>query len=1546
MVVEKKCTIPSKWTLPLIAALAALVLVLGIALIAGNSSNFKTISELNAEIDSLNADVQAKTEENRQLSEAVKEQESTIGRYMADQEKLNADHQALADEVAAREADIEKLAAENQALSDEKTEQKGMLLSLQKDLNREKAANKMYAADQEKLSADHQALVGEVAAREADIEKLTADNQSLSDEKTEQKGMLLSLQKALNREKAETKALEEEYAAREAEMEKANANAQTKETMYAILYQAVAEKDQEIEGLKNDILEKDGEIAHLQGEWQKEAAAAQGLSDTVADKENQIEKLNEENKLLADESAAYLNEIEGLKQAAADTAAENEKTLADMQAELQKQADENKLLADENAAHLNEIEGLKQAAADAAAEREKALADMQAELQKQADENKLLADENAAHLNAIEGLKQAAADAAAEKETAVAALQEELKQKEEEIASLKVDVAVEAGKVDALSSGADERLNQLIELTAQMGDKEKEIEALKGDVQNKAAEIEGLNARLAEKDAEIAALTGEAALLDEQIVLLSAGTDEQGKKILALTQESADKDAVIAENESAIAALIKESADKDAVIAENESAIAALTQEKADRDQSIESMTAELAEKNARIEALTQESADQAESILGLQEDVALLTDERTQQADQIALLQQEMLNKEEQIAALTAEAGAQAEEILAMTENKALLDAEILSLTEEAASKQAELEMMAAENADMMAETVRLSGEILAKDEEISAMNADYAAQLEMLMAEIDRQSGEVSQLQGSVADLTEEVSAMEEALAAAQKENAELKKENEKLRQEVKDNSTFTFDLGLKEMPENWNPHQEAGETAKQMVDWLTDALYTYDYNETRDGFVILPGMAAENPVDVTKEYVGEKWKIAKGETGRAWKISLRKDLKWQDGTAITAKDFVSSYQLLADPVLKNTKAEMLWNGAVVISGAQDYYSQKDVQFISLRQAMAQEGIADIAAFLKAHGQESAYIDWGYSFDDTYDFGARQWKGTAERLIAKTPVTLAEFYEFYTQGEGARKITWADEAGRKEYVLNEVYLSAQMPEVKWEQVGVKTWSDYTLILILAAPADEYAVKEALTEKMLVQEKMYRTSMKQESSIYATSEKTTFSCGPYMLVSFQENAGFQMKRNPFWYGWNDESNAGLYQTMAIRGVYVPDENKMLDLFLRGELDACDLNEEKTAQYAASDAIRYEEGNSVYAMVFNPDMEALKAAEKEAGANKNKTILTVKEFRMAMAFGMDRAGFALAASPESMPAMGLYTGKAVADAAQGLLYRATPGAKEAVLRFWGLDQEIGEGKAFATADEAYASIAGYDLKKAREYFNKAYEIALKKGLMDQDDVIEICIGTPNTNDSLYNKGYDFIVAQYAKVLKGTKLEGRLKFVREGNLGNQYAAALRANRVDMLFGVGWTAASLSPYGQFQVYVDARYQYDNCWDSKAAEVKVLLNGTEYTASAWQWFEAVAGRKVNVSVHGKAAEIALKTDGEKAIVLGALENAVLQNYHYIPLVQDADASLEGMQIAFETEENVYPLGNGGIKYMTYQYTDNEWALFVNQQGGKIAY
>jgi hypothetical protein len=162
---------------------------------------------------------------------------------------------------------------------------------------------------------------------------------------------------------------------------------------------------------------------------------------------------------------------------------------------------------------------------------------------------------------------------------------------------------------------------------------------------------------------------------------------------------------------------------------------------------------------------------------------------------------------------------------------------------------------------------------------------------------------------------------------------------------------------------------------------------------------------------------------------------------------------------------------------------------------------------------------------------------------------------------------------------------------------------------------------------------------------------------------------------------------------------------------------------------------------------------------------------------------------------------------------------------------------------------------------------------------------------------------------------------------------------------------MLFGVGWTGSALDPYGLMEVYVSSNYQYDDSWDTTTVDMTLNIGGVDYTASLYDWYTAMSGVAVTLTAaDGSTIEYSCgtadKKPEERLNILAALEGAVLQTYDMIPIMDDASAALKGMQIKYYTEEYIYGVGRGGIKYMQYYYSDAEWDAFVAEQGGTLNY
>lgn len=796
-----------------------------------------------------------------------------------------------------------------------------------------------------------------------------------------------------------------------------------------------------------------------------------------------------------------------------------------------------------------------------------------------------------------------------------------------------------------------------------------------------------------------------------------------------------------------------------------------------------------------------------------------------------------------------------------------------------------------------------------------------------------------------------------------------------------ETAEEPSYTYNGSITTFPTNWNPHQYKTNTDNTAVlAYIADDLYTFDYNDTLDGYVIKPSMAVGEPEDVTADYVGDEWGIPEGATSRAWKYTLRQDLKWEDGTPITSADYVYSVMKQLNPQAQNYRADSFYSGSTVIHNAEAYAKSGMYAYSSLLDGdnlaylaesdftVGEDGNytyngGDVAVSLDNSNLWSSdslndYYGAGYFSEDIYNV-LKNAEGSDGYIkvnadLVKTLEQLTAVLHGYESAEA-----YAVEAG--DYAYQEwqefVFIGKDNPEMSFDQVGVKALSDYEVVFILDKPLQGFQLKYNLAVT-LVNKDLYEKCEKIENGVYTnnygTSLETTISYGPYKLVSFQQDKEIVFEKNENWYGYALPENEGFYQTTRRVTTYVAEDSTKMEMFLSGKLDAVSLTKDYAEEYESSDYCYTFEGASVFAITLNPNLDALTANQKAAGENINKTILTVKEFRQALSFSLDRAAFNIACVPGSAPAFGLFGDTIVGDVEKGIFYRSTDAAKQVLVDFWGLSDEVGEGKLYATNDDAIDSITGYNLEMAREYFNKAYDIAIESGLMDDDDVVQIVIGLPSASSTTYNRGYEFLVNNYTEAVKGTKLEGKLTFSRDDTIGNGFGDALRNNQVDMLFLVAWSGSTFDPYSLMEAYLSPSYQYDRAVDYSSTPVTVELSMGKVTTDAVSWYEIINGTACTVTNEaGEESELVLPYSydetvcADRLLVLAALENAMLQNYDFIPTTNDASLGLKGMKINYYTEEEIFPMSYGtDLKYVTYNYTDAEWDAFVAEQGGVLNY
>ncbi len=785
-----------------------------------------------------------------------------------------------------------------------------------------------------------------------------------------------------------------------------------------------------------------------------------------------------------------------------------------------------------------------------------------------------------------------------------------------------------------------------------------------------------------------------------------------------------------------------------------------------------------------------------------------------------------------------------------------------------------------------------------------------------------------------------------------------------------------TYTYNSALSTFPTNWNPHTNQTAIDSEILDYISEGFYSFDFNDAKDGYKLIPQAAKDFPTDVTAQYVG-KYGIKEGDKALAWEIPLRDDLKWQDGTAIKAQDWVTSAMLLLNPEAQNYRADSLYSGNMTIVNAKNYLYQgqyayedlmiptgADTEYVAAPTKnaegfyLAADGKNTIAVKLGSGGNWSGnsiddYAGAGYISEEQYKVLTDA--ADANGAVKVNDAVLAVINQLIAVAHGCKDhAEYVAKAG--DYANIEwqelCFVGKEFAKMDFAEVGLIAPADDKLVVILESPLEGFYLHYSLTSSWLVHEETYKACETVKDGVYnntyCTSAENTMSYGPYVLTSFQADKEYTFKRNEH----HHDVKAGFYKTTDWVVKCVAEASTRLDMFLKGELDSYGLTVDDMDEYQQSDYTYYAEGDSTFFVALNPDKAALEKAQAAVGPNINKTILTVIEFRQALSYALDRAAFALAADPTSPAAFGVFSSQIISDPEKGTPYRTTDEAKMVLAQFWGVADEIGEGKLYATLDDAVNSITGLNIEKAKELFNTAYDKAIEQKLMDADDIIEIKIGTPNATSNAYKNGYEFLKNCYTKAVEGTKLEGKLQFTIDNTLGNGFSDALKSNKVDMLFFVGWTGSALDPYGLMEAYTGANYQYDPAWDTTTAKWDIKLSdGKTYTATVWDWTQCMSGKAITITdAEGNTKEFSCGTADnlpeDRFAILAGLEGAVLSTYDMIPLTGNGSASLKGMQIKYYIEEYVFGVGRGGMKYMDYNYNDAEWAAFLQENGGELKY
>ena len=783
-----------------------------------------------------------------------------------------------------------------------------------------------------------------------------------------------------------------------------------------------------------------------------------------------------------------------------------------------------------------------------------------------------------------------------------------------------------------------------------------------------------------------------------------------------------------------------------------------------------------------------------------------------------------------------------------------------------------------------------------------------------------------------------------------------------------------SYTYNTYLTLSPSNWNELTYQDNNDTEVMSWISSSFFSYDFKYDENG-EILPGEfemkynAATKLEDVSAQYVDTKWGVPAGKTGFAYKITLREDLKWDDGTPIKAEDFVYTMKEQLNPLFQNYRADSFYVGGTIIVNAQNYVKQGQKNWEPASNVFT-EYTADLDSKLvftltppSDERSSEIYMRTSMGFPASYDAATcanylitKYLSGsafTAEAAAAMENKTLAEIKADATLNAAWEALIgwWKTEPNEELHFFLTEY---EFPAVNFEDVGIFVGdTEYEIILVLAKALPllkedgslSYQAAYNMSSLPLVKKDLYE-SCKQApaegsdlwTSNYCSSVATTASWGPYKLESFQSGTQFTLVRNENWYGYNMAENEGLYQTTKIVYDIVKDWNAAWVKFQAGELDGIGIDVSIADDYKGSDQAYFTPDDFVSSLQLQSSKEALKAREEEG---INKTILSYVDFRKALSLAINRDEFTATCTTSSKAGFGLFNSMHYYDVENGGVFRNSDEAKKVLCNIYAVDYTQ-----YETLDKAVAAITGYNLTEARALVTKAYNEALAAGDIKETDKVKLTFGTGSITEGVQRQ-YDYIANSWTKLVEGTPLEGRFE-VELVDRGTTWANDFRGGAYDVCMG-GWTGAAWDPGYFLLAYLDAGYMYSSAWDTANTMMTFTMvgvgeNGADITEtmSLLDWYDCLNGAtdaKYDWSAN------ALKQD-QRLQLIAALEQEVLKVYYTVPLANSFGASLISFQCDYVTYEYNTFMGYGGVKYMTYNFDDAAWAAEVAKYNGQLNY
>lgn len=784
--------------------------------------------------------------------------------------------------------------------------------------------------------------------------------------------------------------------------------------------------------------------------------------------------------------------------------------------------------------------------------------------------------------------------------------------------------------------------------------------------------------------------------------------------------------------------------------------------------------------------------------------------------------------------------------------------------------------------------------------------------------------------------------------------------------------DPKMYTMREYTAQMPSQWCTILSSDNVNNEMESYFTSAFYEFNYKFDANGKIV-PGAytveysASTKLEDVTKKYAGKYGLAADAEKGQAFAMTLRNDLKWDDGTPIKAADFVYTMMQQLSPKYLFATASNYYSGNYVIHNAQNYVKQ------------GQKGWFDNG------NMNLAYSDLALGADGKYTL-----KGNECTIALKKPLvwlqgnTLDSYVtnapQYFDTEAYASLLALADENGdvavtaeslallttvitakadwgeTKENTVGYMYVNYEYPAMDFSEVGYFVGdNEYELVMVIDGTLNPLDAEGNLTYEAgyyfsnwpLVKKDLWERCEDQSKTPYANSYCTTqeksASWGPYKLTNYQDQKTYTVSRNDKWFGYGLPQYANQYQTDAIVTEKIEEWDTAWLAFQKGNLDGIGMDVKIAADYRTSKRAYFTP--ETYTFDLNIQSNATSKTDK-----RNNLLLNYADFRKAISLSLDRDDYCAKNNPSSQAALGLLNSMYYYDVENGKVYRDSVQAKEAILNAYGATKnedgswKVGE-TTYTDIEDALDATTGYNLTLARQLVENSVAQAKKDGKYSDGDEIILTYGI-ETQTANTDRVKNWFQAAFDSMTKGTSIEGKIKIEYFMFSSATWSEQFENGEYDLCFSA-WGNAPFNPaYLLCETQISKVNRYAKMWDPETVSVTVKATPDDkhkdglYTYNLEQWRLILQGKE-GCPVNFKNFPME-----DQLTALGAVETAILKEYYSIPVFSRYSASLMGYKVDYISYEYNTFMGYGGIRYMTFNYDDTAWAEFVASNNNILNY